>query len=284
MAKHSYALQGKVAVVTGAASGIGAALATALAAKGCKLALADWNEAGLKTTAAALAGAELMTTKLDVSDRAAVLAFADAVKARFGAVHLVFNNAGVSVADTVIDHSQDDFEWIMGVNFWGVVHGTKAFLPLLLAQKDGVIVNTSSIFGIIGFPNNASYCASKFAVRGFTESLRGELDLRKAIDPALNVHALLVHPGNVKTGIVVNGRFHKDATGNADQAKGDALFQRMPGLMPAQAAAIIVDGVGQLSPRILVGKDAKLLARIQKWFPASYFRVLGAILKRRTQR
>lgn len=278
MPQSCYVLQGKVAVVTGAASGIGAALARALSAQGCKLALADWNETGLRSVAAALPG-EVMAEKLDVSDRAAVFAFADRVKARFGVVHVVINNAGVAVSQNVAQHSIEDYEWIMGINFWGVLYGSKAFLPMMQAQKEGVIVNISSVFGLIGAANQSGYCAAKFGVRGFTESLRWELELARAYDRHFDVHALLVHPGGVKTNIVNSSRFHMSYDGKTDKAAVNAQFQKMATLTPETAAALIVEGIQKRSPRILLGSDARLLARLQRFFPVQYGRVLGLLLR-----
>src|SRR5262245_44410387 len=183
-------LTGKVAVITGAASGIGRALANQLAARGCHLALADIDAHGLEATAAPLRRDDLQvsTHALDVADRDAVYAFADQVLAEHGSAHLVINNAGVAVAQTIAELRYDDFEWLMGINFWGVVHGTKAFLPHLLAQGEGHIVNLSSIFGIVSVPTQGAYNASKFAVRGFTEALRQELCLTP-------IKVSCVHPG-----------------------------------------------------------------------------------------
>src|SRR5690349_6225564 len=195
-----YDLNGKVAVVTGAGSGIGRALAQGFAARGCKLAIADINEANLAETAKSL-GTEVMTHKLDVADRAAVYAFAAAVQQRFGTAHVIVNNAGVAVSQTVDALDYKDFEWLMGINFWGVVYGTKAFLPMLTEQNEGAIVNISSVFGIIAVPAQAAYNSAKFAVRGFTECLRHELK-----EAGSQVKSICVHPGGIKTNIVRNAR------------------------------------------------------------------------------
>jgi len=272
MGASLYGLKDKVAVVTGAGSGIGRALAQLLAQKGCRLALADINESSLKETAAALS-ADVITHKLDVADRAAVYAFADQVKRHFGTAHVVINNAGVAVSQTVNDMSWEDFEWLMGINFWGVAYGTKAFLPMLLAQDEGAIVNVSSVFGIIGVPTQSAYNAAKFAVRGFTEALRHELKDTK-------VRAISVHPGGIKTNIARASRFYKDPLGNSDQAGMAARFDRLARTTPERAAATIVRGIEKGAPRVLIGADAALIDKIQRLMPESYNVVMNAMMQR----
>jgi NAD(P)-dependent dehydrogenase (short-subunit alcohol dehydrogenase family) len=267
-----YALKDKVAVVTGAGSGIGRALAQALAAKGCRLALADVNEATLEETARGLP-AGVLAQRLDVADRAAVYAFAGSVQQQFGTAHVVVNNAGVAVSQTVNDLSWQDFEWLMGINFWGVAYGTKAFLPMLLAQDEGAIVNVSSVFGIIGVPTQSAYNASKFAVRGFTEALRHELKDTK-------VRAISVHPGGIRTNIVRAQRFYKDPLGNTDAAAVATRFDRLARTTPEQAAAAIVRGIEKGAPRVLIGKDAVAIDRIQRLLPERYHAVLNALMQR----
>lgn len=269
-----YALAGKVAVVTGAGSGIGRALAQNLAKRGCTLAISDINEAGLAETVASLGGAKVYSQKLDVADRAAFYAFAEKVKQQFGGVHLVINNAGVAVSESVADLTYEDFEWLMNINFWGVVYGTKAFLPGMMAQNDGVIVNISSIFGIIAVPMQGSYNAAKFAVRGFTEALRHELR-----ESGSGVRAITVHPGGIKTNIVRNARLHKDPQGVTDKAKLAAEFERMAMTTPAQAAETIVRGVERGDRRVLIGADARLMDRLQRWMPVRYWDVMGALMR-----
>lgn len=267
-----YALKDKVAVITGAGSGIGRALAQVLAQKGCRLALADINEASLKETAATLS-VEAITQKLDVADRAAVYAFAGRVKQQFGTAHVVINNAGVAVSQTVNDLSWEDFEWLMGINFWGVAYGTKAFLPMLLAQNDGAIVNISSVFGIIGVPTQSAYNAAKFAVRGFTEALRHELK-------DTGVRAISVHPGGIKTNIARASRFYQDPLGNSDHASMAARFDRLARTTPESAAATIVRGIEKGSPRVLIGADAVLIDKIQRLMPERYNAVMNAMMRR----
>jgi NADP-dependent 3-hydroxy acid dehydrogenase YdfG len=271
-----YALKDKVAVVTGAGSGIGRALAQLLAQKGCRLALADINEATLKETVQGLS-AEVITQVLDVADRAAVYAFAERVKQQFGTAHVVINNAGVAVSQTVNDLSWEDFEWLMGINFWGVAYGTKAFLPTLLAQDEGTIVNLSSVFGIIAVPTQSAYNAAKFAVRGFTEALRHELK-------GTNVRAISVHPGGIRTNIAAAARFYRDPMGGTDGKASAARFERLAKTTPEKAAATIVRGIEKGSPRVLIGADAVLIDKIQRLMPERYGSVMDAMMRRMSQR
>ncbi|TJY58273.1 SDR family NAD(P)-dependent oxidoreductase [Sinimarinibacterium sp. CAU 1509] len=265
-----YSLKNKVAVITGAGSGIGRALAVELADKGCRLALSDVNAAGLAATAELLP-VKPFTQILDVSDRDAVYAHADAVKREFGTAHVVINNAGVALSQTIEDLSYEDFEWLMGINFWGVVYGTKAFLPMLRAQNDGVIVNLSSIFGIVTLPTQGAYHAAKFAVRGFTETLRQEL-------AGTGVSAVCVHPGGIKTNIARAARFYVSATGDSDRDKAARDFDKLARTTPEQAARTIIEGIEKRSPRVLIGADARLLDRLQRWLPVAYPKVLAKVV------
>jgi NAD(P)-dependent dehydrogenase (short-subunit alcohol dehydrogenase family) len=241
---------GKVCVVTGAGSGIGRALALALAGDGARLAISDINADTVAETAALVAeravGAAVETYTLDVADKQAVFAHADAVLEQFGTVNLVVNNAGVAVSKSFLEMPIEDFEWLMGINFWGVVYGSKAFLPHLIASGDGHLVNISSVFGIIGVPRQSSYNAAKFGVRGFTEALRQEMQIAKA-----PVGVSCVHPGGVRTGIARAAR-----TDASDPVKEAAAFDKMARTTPERAAEIILGGVRKNSPRILVGRDA----------------------------
>ena len=265
-------LSGKVAVITGAGSGIGRALAEQLAKEGCALALADINQENLESLAAELrlAKVDVSCHVLDVANRAAVYAFADEVLAHHGSAQIIINNAGVAVSQTVADLCYDDFEWLMGINFWGVVHGTKAFLPHLLKNNDGHIVNVSSIFGIIGVPTQSAYNASKFAVRGFTEALRQEVQCTQ-------VKVSCVHPGGIKTNIAKSARFYRDMSGNQDAARSAANFDKIARTTPAEAARVIIDGIKRNNPRILIGADARLLDRLQRLMPVSYSRILAKL-------
>ena len=267
-----YELSGKDAVVTGAGSGIGRALAQNLAAHGCKLALADINEAALAETAKLLPSTTL-TQKLDVSDRAAVYAFAERVHRELGGARVVINNAGVALSQTVEKLSYEDFEWLMGINFWGVVYGTKAFLPPMLAARDGVMVNISSVFGIIGVPTQSAYNAAKFGVRGFTEALRHELE-------GSGVRAVCVHPGGIKTNIARASRHYVDVEGGTDAKAAADRFDRVAATTPAQAAEVIVNGILHGRERVLIGGDAKFISLIARLFPANYWKVLGAVMRK----
>lgn len=261
-------LSGRTAVITGAGSGIGRGLALLLAGRGSPVAIFDIDEAGLAETERLLDGRQVFARKLDVADREAQLALAAEVRewspAPLGAV---FNNAGVTLSQTVEGVSEEDFRWIVDINFWGVVHGTKAYLPWLLEQNDGAVVNTSSIFGIISWPTQGTYNATKFAVRGFTESLRHELR-------GTGVRAVTVHPGGVNTGIVRNARFRVDDLGRDSHEQMQLDFARVARLAPEQAARIIVRGVERGRGRILVGSDAYGVDLLQRLAPERYFDVI----------
>ena len=265
-------LKGRVAVVTGAASGIGRALASELSRAGCRLALSDINETELEATAAPLrdAGTEVMTRVLDVADRDAVHAHAGEVHEHFGQAHLVINNAGVALGAAVEDMRYEDMEWLMGINFWGVVHGTKAFLPLLREAREGHIVNVSSVFGLVGIPTQSAYNASKFAVRGFTEALRQELDLEDC-----GVSATCVHPGGIKTNIARSARMTDTSrlTGmGAEEATRE--FEKMFRTSPEEAARAIVRGVRNNSRRVLIGSDARMIDTMVRSLPTGYQRIV----------
>ena len=245
---------GKVAVITGAGSGIGRELALNLAARGAVLALSDKDEVGLLETAercTARHAREVHTEKLDVSDRTAVAEYARAVAGELGRVNAVFNNAGVALHGDFEETPYDQFEWIMNVNFWGVVHGSKEFLPHLIASGDGHLVNISSLFGLMGMPGQTAYNASKFGVRGFSEALR--MEMLVARHP---VRVTTVHPGGIKTAIARNAR----TTASHDPQTVAKLFDTKLARTTAEAAArTIVEGVLKDKPRIVVGGDAKLL-------------------------
>lgn len=268
-------LAGKVAVVTGAGSGIGRSLADLLAKEGCHLALADIHGESLESITAELRqrGNQVSSHILDVADRAAVFAFADQVLAHHGRADLIVNNAGVSVSQTIAELNFEDFEWLMNINFWGVVHGTKAFLPHLLKNNSGHIVNISSIFGIIALPSQGAYNASKFAVRGFTEALRQELG------PS-NIGVSCVHPGGIKTNIARAARFYQGIDGKCDATRAAADFDKFARTTPEQAARTIVKGIKARQPRILIGTDARLLDILQRLLPTQYSRVLNKLLGR----
>jgi NADP-dependent 3-hydroxy acid dehydrogenase YdfG len=264
-------------MITGAASGIGRALAQRLSAAGSPVAIADIDERGLKETETMLAGPALIRV-LDVSDAQAQIDFANDVRAWMPApLGAVFNNAGVAVSSTVRDAVIEDDEWLWGINFHGVVNGTRAFLPILMDQNSGVIVNTSSVFGLLGMPTQSAYCAAKFAVRGFTDSLRQELR-------GTGVHVVNVHPGGVNTNIVRNGRMRDDLDGRGrtkDQMAAD--FEAITMTSPEKAAAIIHKGVERGKARILVGPDAYFFDAVARLAPTRYYDLL-AFGQRRLQR
>jgi len=270
----------KVAAITGAGSGMGRELAYELARAGAHVAISDINRETVEETAAKVRelGARVTATALDVSDRAAVYAWADTVANDFGRVNLIFNNAGVALASTLEGVSYEDFEWIMGINFWGVVYGSKAFLPHLRASGDGHIVNTSSIFGLFSVPGSGTYNASKFAVRGFTEALRQELELTGA-----NVSATSVHPGGIKTNIARAGRFADNISSltNRDLETERAEFERLFITTANKAAKTILAGVLRNDRRVLVGPDARVLDVFVRLLPASYQRILTTLARRR---
>jgi NAD(P)-dependent dehydrogenase (short-subunit alcohol dehydrogenase family) len=269
----------KVAAITGAGSGIGRALALALAKAGSPLALSDVNGGTLEETAelARPSGVKVTTRILDVSDRAAVHAWADASAIDHGRVNLIFNNAGVSLVSTLEGISYEDFEWIMNINFWGVVHGTKAFLPHLRASGAGHIINVSSVFGLFSVPGHGAYNASKFAVRGFSEALRQELELMHA-----KVGVTTVHPGGIKTNIARASRI-SDNINALFPAATEMPRERMDRLFitsAAKAASVILRAVRRNQPRVLVGRDAVVLDALVRLLPSSYQRVTSAAVRR----
>lgn len=262
--------RGAVAVVTGAGSGIGRALALALHRQGARLAISDVDPVSLAATAALLAGAgpAVRTDRLDVVDRAAVLAYADSVAADFGVVNLVVNNAGVSHGGDVLGMSFEDLERVLAVDFWGVVHGTKAFLPHLIASGDGYLVNISSLFGLVAVPAQSAYVAAKFAVRGFTESVR--LEMLAAGHP---VRVSCVHPGGVQTGIARNGTVN---AGTDRPGRSDFFDRRLARTSADSAAATILDGAARGRPRVLVGADAHLVNALAALSHRGFQRVVAA--------
>ncbi|WP_279098270.1 SDR family NAD(P)-dependent oxidoreductase [Gordonia bronchialis] len=243
----------KVVVITGAGSGMGRDLAVKLAGQGARLAISDVDPAGLKTTEdlARETGAQVHSQILNVAEREAVLTYADAVMAHYGVVNVVFNNAGIAHHGEVERTEFKDIERVMDVDYWGVVNGTKAFLPHLIASGDGHIVNTSSLFGLLAEPGQAAYNSAKFAVRGFTEALRQEMIIAKH-----PVKVTCVHPGGIKTAIARNAT----VSGDHDQESSAAFFDKyLARMTSAKAADVIIEGVRKNKARVLVGTDAKLL-------------------------
>lgn len=272
----------KVAAITGAGSGIGRALALNLAGSGCHLALSDINQTGLQETVELLKGHDVKVTSqpLDVADRKAIYSWAEKVVAEHGRVNLIFNNAGVALGSPVDGMEDADLEWLMDINFWGVINGTRAFMPHLTASGEGHVINTSSIFGLVGIPSQSAYNASKFAVRGFTEALRQELDLSKSC-----VSATSVHPGGIKTNIAASARFSnnmQDLVG-AGEAEAKAKFERLFITSADKAARVILRAVQKNQRRVLVGPDAHAVDLMVRFMPSTYQRLvmLGTRLQMR---
>ena len=270
----------KVAAITGAASGIGRALALELAKQHCHLALCDVDDAGLAETAkqASALGVKVTTAKVNVADRDAVHAWADQVVHDHGKVNMVYNNAGVALGGTVEDTDYSDYEWIVGINMWGVVYGTKAFLPYIKqAGEEGHIVNISSIFGLFAQPTQSGYNMSKFAVRGFTESVRQELDLEGG-----KVSCTCVHPGGIKTNIARNARMSNSVeklTGSASAEKMRDQFEALFLTTSEKAAQVILGAVKANKRRALIGPDARVLDMMQRTLPVVYQRIVTASFK-----
>ncbi|MEV6278220.1 SDR family NAD(P)-dependent oxidoreductase [Nocardia sp. NPDC051832] len=268
--------KGKVCVITGAGSGIGRALAENLAKRGAKLALSDIDTEGLAETVrrCEALGAQVKSDRLNVAEREAVLLYADAVKAHFGVVHQIYNNAGIAYHGDVIKSEFKDIERIMDVDFWGVVNGTKAFLPMLMESGAGHVVNISSLFGLIAVPSQSAYNSAKFAVRGFTESLRQEMILGKH-----PVEVTCVHPGGIKTAVARNSTFAEGIDGKKAAAMFDA---KLAIHTPEMAAQVITEGVRKRHGRVLIGWEAKLLDAFVRITASGYQRI-SAVVNRAVQ-
>ncbi len=268
-------LDGSTAVITGAGSGIGRALSLDLAARGCRLALSDVNRVGLEKTRAMAAekgAVEVLTAVVDVRDRDAMLAHAAEVAEALGDVHLVVNNAGVALHAGVLEQSRDDLEFIMDVDFWGVVNGTEAFLPALIASGRGRLVNISSLFGLVAMPGQSAYNAAKFAVRGYTEALAMEM----AIDDK-PVTVTCVHPGGIRTGIAKAARV---APGRDAEVLADLFDRKLARMSPERAAQIILRAAERGRPRVTVGLDAMAIHGLQRVLGSGYQRIVGSVGKR----
>ncbi|MGV0633366.1 SDR family oxidoreductase [Mycolicibacillus trivialis] len=265
---------GKVAVVTGAGSGIGRALALELGRSGAKVAISDVDTEGLAQTEQQLIamGAQVKADRLNVVERETVLAYADAVRDHFGAVNQIYNNAGIAFTGDVEISQFKDIERVMDVDFWGVVNGTKAFLPHLIASGDGHVVNISSIFGLFSVPGQAAYNSAKFAVRGFTEALRQEMMLAKH-----PVRVTCVHPGGIKTAIARNATA---ADGLDSNELAEFFDKRLASTTPERAARIILEAVRKKRARVLVGPDAKVLDVLVRLTGSGYQRLFSALLGR----
>jgi NAD(P)-dependent dehydrogenase (short-subunit alcohol dehydrogenase family) len=268
-------LTDKVVVITGAGSGIGRALARRSARAGALLALSDWDRDGLAETVALAeqAGAtKVRQDVVDVSDRAAVASWAAGAVEELGRVNLVVNNAGVSATGDFSDLTYDDLDWIVGINFWGVVHGSKEFLPHLVASGDGALVNISSLFGLVSMPGQSAYNATKYAVRGLTEAIREEMLVNRH-----PVTVTCVHPGGIRTGISRHGR----KAAGLDAARIDALFDnKLAKMSPDRAAEIILAGALAGKPRVLVGLDAHLIHQFGRIAGARYQDVVARLAAR----
>ncbi|HKP43180.1 SDR family NAD(P)-dependent oxidoreductase [Mycobacterium sp.] len=273
-------ISGRTVVISGAASGIGRALAQRLSAHSCPVAITDIDETALKETESSLPGPALVRM-LDVRDADAQRDFAGEVREWAPKpIGAVFNNAGVAVTSSVLESNPEDDNWLWDINFHGVVNGTRAFLPILVEQDEGAIVNTSSVFGLAGMPNQSAYCSAKFAVRGFTDSLRQELR-------GTGVTAINVHPGGINTNIVRNARFRKDPEGRGrSQEQMAQEFAAITMTEPDKAAEIIHRGVEAGKARILVGPDAYMFDVLGRIAPTHYYDLLGRVegfLRRRSQ-
>ncbi|MCV7197870.1 SDR family NAD(P)-dependent oxidoreductase [Mycobacterium angelicum] len=264
---------GKVAAVTGAGSGIGRALAVELARSGARLAISDVDADGLRETEELVAsiGAQVRSDRLDVAERAAFLAYADTVNGHFGTVNQIYNIAGIAFLGDVEVSGFKDIEKVMDIDFWGVVNGTKAFLPHLIASGDGHVVNMSSMFGLFGVPGQAAYNSAKFAVRGFTEALRQEMAIA-----GRPVAVTVVHPGYVKTAIARNAG-HAEGV---DKEFGVQSFNKVAITSPESAARIILKAVRKKKARVVVGPDARAIELLVRAFPAGYQRVVGPMTAR----
>ncbi len=267
------AIRGAAAAVTGAASGIGRALAIELAARGCDLALADRDEAGLQALAAEIGrtGSQKVSIhRVDVSEPGQIADFAQTAIAAHPGLNILVNNAGVALLGQFHEIDQAQMDWLMNINFWGVVHSTRAFLPHLATRREAHIVNLSSIFGIIAPPGNTAYSAAKFAVRGFSESLRHELQMAES-----PIRLSVVHPGGVLTNIVRNSRDGVGVTDNERRAQTIERFDAIARTTPREAALAIIKGIEKNQPRILIGSDARFMDLLQRFRPATYWSVMA---------
>jgi short-subunit dehydrogenase len=267
------AIGGGAAAVTGAASGIGRALAIELAARGCDLALADRDEAGLQTVAAEIAkthSRKVSVHRVDVGERTEIADFATAAIAAHSSLNILINNAGVALLGHFHEIDQAEMEWLFNINFWGVVHSTRAFLSHLATRPEAHVVNVSSIYGIIAPPGQTAYSSAKFAVRGFSESLRHELQVAES-----PVRLSVVHPGGVSTNIARNMRTGSAVTDNERRAQAIDWFDQFAGTTPKDAALRIIRGIEKNEPRILIGGDARFMDLLQRFRPATYWRVMS---------
>ena len=268
-------LKGQVAAITGAGSGIGRYLAINLAGEGCPVAIADVDQDGLQETERMLEHSPVKVTThvVDVADREQVYQFAEDVVAQHGKASIIINNAGVGLATRLEEVTYEDFEWLMGINLWGVIYGSKAFIPYLKQQAEGHIVNISSVHGLFTNPRVGPYCTSKFAVRGFTQTLRQELK-----DTSVSVSC--VHPGGIETNIVLNTRFPSSDNPEKDREEANQDFNKFLVRTTAdKAARIIISGIKKKKKRILVGYDAHMYAFLERMFPNTWQWLMGKLMK-----
>jgi NADP-dependent 3-hydroxy acid dehydrogenase YdfG len=270
-------LDRKVVVVTGAGSGLGRAIALRAAGLGARVAVSDVDEDALAGTVSLLEeqGAEVHASRLDVADTAAWAAYAAAVVEHFGTAHVLVSNAGVALVGDLVDLDESDLEWIVGVNLWGVVHGTRAFLPHLVASGDGHVVTISSLFGLMSVPGQSMYHATKYAVRGLSESLRQEM-----LVAGHPVGVTVVHPGGVRTGIARHARHARTARPEERDALVDLFDRRLARMSPDRAAQVVLDGVLRGKPRVLVGLDAHVVHQMARLAGARYQDVVAAWSRR----
>ena len=269
----------RVAAITGAGSGMGRALALELVRRGAAVAISDVDEDGLAETERLVSelGGSVSAHVVDVADRQAVADWAAATVAHHGKVHMIFNNAGVALMQSVEKLRYEDYEWLLNINLWGVIHGTCEFLPYLQQVDDAHIVNTASIFGVVAFPTQSAYNAAKFAVRGFTEAIAQDL-------AETHIRVSCVQPGGVKTGIVKSGRLDLGDNEGPTRDEIEEQFEQAARLTSDEAAQIILRGVERERVRILVGTDAKLLAWLQRIFPERYGKVMAWLSERAQER
>ena len=266
---------GGVAVITGAGSGIGRALAQAMAAHGMELALADINAANLEQTRSLIGNHVVRTYRVDVSDAAAVEDFAHRVQQDFGRASILVNNAGVALFGTFQELNLAEFDWLFRINFWGVIYGCKFFLPMLLRERQARIVNISSVFGLFGPPGQTAYCSSKFAIRGFSESLREELR-------GTGVRVTCVHPAGIATRIAENAR-PGAATRPAEQEEARRLFAKVARITPETAAQIILNGILADKGRVLIGGDAHRIDFFSRLMPSRASALLTSWMSKRRE-
>jgi NAD(P)-dependent dehydrogenase (short-subunit alcohol dehydrogenase family) len=267
-------LKNKVAAITGAGSGIGRMLAIGMAAESCHLAISDVNAAGLKETEKLIGkGVKVSTHIVDVSRQDQVIRFAKEAAERHGGIDIIINNAGVALGDFLETVPIEDFEWLMGINFWGVVYGTMAFLPYLRKRPEGHIVNISSINGIVSNPNNGPYSASKYAVRGYTETLIQEMK-------GTNIGVSCVHPGGIKTNIAKNTKVNKTYYSISSKQAAELYDKEVFRTTAEQAARVIINGIKRNQQRVMIGYDAKILDLFMRFFPQTSVNITAIVAKR----